>query len=108
MRSLLATLLMAHLVTGDLKPPSVFISVLVVVITFILLTLLVGIFILLFTIIALVIITLTQVRNKAHTLPYFLSLLEQLRFPKNRIILHIRSDLNEVPVIMTTMLFTIW
>jgi len=35
------------------------------------------------------------VRNKAHTLPYFLSLLEQLRFPKNRIILHIRSDLNE-------------
>ena len=41
----------------------------------------------------------TQVRNKAHTLPYFLSLLEQLRFPKNRIILHIRSDLNEVPVI---------
>ena len=46
----------------------------------------------------------TQVRNKAHTLPYFLSLFEQLRFPKNRIILHIRSDLNEVPVIMTNLL----
>ena len=97
MRSLLATLLVGHLVTGELKPPSVFISVLVVVITFIPLTLLVGIFILLFTTIALIIITSTQVRNKAHTLPYFLSLLEQLRFPKNRIILHIRSDLNEVP-----------
>lgn len=36
------------------------------------------------------------VRNKAHTLPYFLTLLENLAYPKNRIILHIRSDLNEV------------
>ena len=41
----------------------------------------------------------TQVRNKAHTLPFFLSLFEQLRFPKDRIIIHIRSDLNEVIVI---------
>ena len=44
-----------------------------------------------------------QVRNKAHTLPYFLSLLEQLNFPKDRIILHIRSDLNEV-MVMTIMM----
>ena len=37
-----------------------------------------------------------QVRNKAHTLPYFLSLLEGLDYPKERIIVHIRSDMNEV------------
>jgi collagen beta-1,O-galactosyltransferase len=36
------------------------------------------------------------VRNKAHTLPYFLSTLEQLSYPKERIVLHIRSDQNEV------------
>lgn len=35
------------------------------------------------------------VRNKAHTLPYFLSLLENLSYRKDRIILHIRSDHNE-------------
>ncbi|XP_022902450.2 glycosyltransferase 25 family member [Onthophagus taurus] len=33
-------------------------------------------------------------RNKAHTLPYFLSLLERLHYPKNRISLRIRSDHN--------------
>ena len=37
-----------------------------------------------------------QVRNKAHTLPYFLSLLEGLDYPKERIIVYIRSDMNEV------------
>ena len=36
------------------------------------------------------------VRNKAHTLPYFISCLESLNYPKNRIILHIRSDHNQV------------
>ncbi|XP_018577272.1 glycosyltransferase 25 family member [Anoplophora glabripennis] len=34
------------------------------------------------------------VRNKAHTLPYFLSNLERLNYPKNRISLWIRSDHN--------------
>lgn len=34
------------------------------------------------------------VRNKAHTLPYFLSFLENLEYPKNRISLWIRSDNN--------------
>ncbi|KAI4488630.1 hypothetical protein M0802_011446 [Mischocyttarus mexicanus] len=34
------------------------------------------------------------IRNKAHTLPYFLSLLEQQNYPKNRIKLWIRSDNN--------------
>ncbi|KAJ8964651.1 hypothetical protein NQ317_012321, partial [Molorchus minor] len=34
------------------------------------------------------------VRNKAHTLPYFLSNLEQLNYPKNRISLWIKSDHN--------------
>lgn len=34
------------------------------------------------------------VRNKAHTLPYFLSFLENLEYPKNRITLWIRSDNN--------------
>jgi len=63
MRSLITTLLLANLVIGGLKPPSVFVSVLV--------------------------------RNKAHTLPYFLSLLEGLDYPKERIIVHIRSDMNE-------------
>lgn len=33
-------------------------------------------------------------RNKAHTLPYFLSLLENLNYPKDRISLWIRSDHN--------------
>ncbi|XP_063244835.1 glycosyltransferase 25 family member-like isoform X2 [Bacillus rossius redtenbacheri] len=35
------------------------------------------------------------VRNKAHTLPYFLTLLERLDYPKERISLWIRSDHNE-------------
>ncbi|PSN54543.1 Glycosyltransferase 25 family member [Blattella germanica] len=35
------------------------------------------------------------VRNKAHTLPYFLTLLERLDYPKDRISLWIRSDHNE-------------
>ncbi|XP_033222160.1 glycosyltransferase 25 family member-like isoform X2 [Belonocnema kinseyi] len=34
------------------------------------------------------------VRNKAHTLPYFLSFLENLKYPKERISLWIRSDNN--------------
>nr|XP_018908006.1 PREDICTED: glycosyltransferase 25 family member [Bemisia tabaci] len=34
------------------------------------------------------------VRNKAHTLPYFLTLLENLNYPKQRIKLWIRSDHN--------------
>jgi collagen beta-1,O-galactosyltransferase len=34
------------------------------------------------------------VRNKAHTLPYFLSLLENLQYPKDRITLYIRSHHN--------------
>ncbi|CAL7944133.1 unnamed protein product [Xylocopa violacea] len=34
------------------------------------------------------------VRNKAHTLPYFLTLLEQLNYPKERIHLRIYSDNN--------------
>ncbi|KAG8038300.1 hypothetical protein G9C98_006627 [Cotesia typhae] len=34
------------------------------------------------------------VRNKAHTLPYFLSLLQNLEYPKDRISLWIRSDNN--------------
>ncbi|KAL6261421.1 hypothetical protein P5V15_006515 [Pogonomyrmex californicus] len=34
------------------------------------------------------------IRNKAHTLPYFLSLLERQNYPKNRISLWIRSDNN--------------
>ncbi|KAJ8924786.1 hypothetical protein NQ315_000939 [Exocentrus adspersus] len=34
------------------------------------------------------------VRNKAHTLPYFLSNLERLNYPKSRIALWIRSDHN--------------
>uniref|UniRef100_A0A0C9RI84 AAEL003481_0 protein n=1 Tax=Fopius arisanus TaxID=64838 RepID=A0A0C9RI84_9HYME len=34
------------------------------------------------------------VRNKAHTLPYFLSLFENLNYPKERISLWIRSDNN--------------
>ena len=42
-----------------------------------------------------------QVRNKAHTLPYFLSLLEGLDYPKERIIVHIRSDMNEVGTLQT-------
>ncbi|KAK9732225.1 hypothetical protein QE152_g13032 [Popillia japonica] len=33
-------------------------------------------------------------RNKAHTLPYFLSSLERLNYPKDRIALRIRSDHN--------------
>ncbi|GJQ78784.1 hypothetical protein Trydic_g2815 [Trypoxylus dichotomus] len=33
-------------------------------------------------------------RNKAHTLPYFLSTLEKLNYPKERIALRIRSDHN--------------
>ena len=36
------------------------------------------------------------VRNKAHTLPYFISCLESLNYPKNRTILHLRSDHNQV------------
>ena len=40
-------------------------------------------------------------RNKAHTLPYFLSLLEGLDYPKERIIVHIRSDMNEVGTLQT-------
>ncbi|KDR07691.1 hypothetical protein L798_02745, partial [Zootermopsis nevadensis] len=35
------------------------------------------------------------VRNKAHTLPYFLTLLERLDYPKDRISLWVRSDHNE-------------
>jgi len=35
------------------------------------------------------------VRNKEHTLPYFLSLLENQSYPKSRIILYLRSDNNE-------------
>jgi hypothetical protein len=35
------------------------------------------------------------VRNKAHLLPHFLYLLENLDYPKNRISLLIRSDHNE-------------
>ncbi|XP_054290734.1 glycosyltransferase 25 family member-like [Macrosteles quadrilineatus] len=35
------------------------------------------------------------VRNKAHTLPYFLTCLERLDYPKDRIMLWIRSDHNE-------------
>eukprot|EP00090_Calanus_glacialis_P014493 TRINITY_DN23297_c0_g1_i1.p1 TRINITY_DN23297_c0_g1~~TRINITY_DN23297_c0_g1_i1.p1 ORF type:complete len:567 (-),score=145.41 TRINITY_DN23297_c0_g1_i1:201-1901(-) len=35
------------------------------------------------------------VRNKAHTLPYFLSLLEKQTYPKSRIILYLRSDNNQ-------------
>jgi len=35
------------------------------------------------------------VRNKAHTLPYFISCLESLNYPKNRTILHLRSDHNQ-------------
>jgi len=35
------------------------------------------------------------VRNKEHTLPYFLSLLENQTYPKSRIILYLRSDNNE-------------
>lgn len=35
------------------------------------------------------------VRNKAHTLPYFLTLLERFDYPKHRISLWIRSDHNE-------------
>lgn len=34
-------------------------------------------------------------RNKAHTLPYFLRCLEELKYPKDRISLHIRTDHNE-------------
>lgn len=34
------------------------------------------------------------VRNKAHTLPYFLSIVEKLNYPKDRIALWIRSDHN--------------
>ncbi|KAK2578642.1 hypothetical protein KPH14_012134 [Odynerus spinipes] len=36
----------------------------------------------------------TLIRNKAHTLPYFLSLLEQQNYPKDRLSLWIRSDNN--------------
>lgn len=35
------------------------------------------------------------IRNKAHTLPYFFSYLENLNYPKDRIALWIRSDHNE-------------
>ncbi|CAG7838617.1 unnamed protein product [Allacma fusca] len=35
------------------------------------------------------------VRNKAHTLPYFLTLLERLDYPEDRISIWIRSDHNE-------------
>lgn len=35
------------------------------------------------------------VRNKAHTLPYFLTYLERLEYPKDRISLWIRSDHNQ-------------
>jgi len=35
------------------------------------------------------------VRNKAHTLPYFLSLLENQTYPKSRTILYLRSDNNQ-------------
>jgi len=35
------------------------------------------------------------VRNKAHTLPYFLTQLENLEYPKDRIVLHIRSHHNQ-------------
>ncbi|XP_046681820.1 glycosyltransferase 25 family member [Homalodisca vitripennis] len=35
------------------------------------------------------------VRNKAHTLPYFLTCLERLDYPKDRLTLWIRSDHNE-------------
>jgi collagen beta-1,O-galactosyltransferase len=34
-------------------------------------------------------------RNKAHTLPYFFAMLDQLDYPKKKIRLHIRSDHNE-------------
>ena len=33
-------------------------------------------------------------RNKAHTLPYFLGQVEELEYPKDRIILFIRTDHN--------------
>ncbi|XP_059470309.1 glycosyltransferase 25 family member [Neocloeon triangulifer] len=36
-----------------------------------------------------------QVRNKAYTLPYFLTALENLNYPKDRLSLWIRSDHNE-------------
>ena len=42
-----------------------------------------------------------QVRNKAHTLPYVLTLLEGLSYPKDRMVLHIRSDLNQVNIEQT-------
>ncbi|XP_057376858.1 glycosyltransferase 25 family member-like [Daphnia carinata] len=35
------------------------------------------------------------VRNKAHTLPYFLKLFEELDYPKNRLTLWIKSDQNQ-------------
>ena len=106
MRLLLATLLIAHLVTGGVKPPSVFISVLVGpthhhIILFLLVIFILCISILIFILLFIIVMVNPQVRNKAHTLPYFLSLLEQLQYPKDRIILHIRSDLNEV---MTTVM----
>jgi len=51
------------LVSGFIKQPSIFISILV--------------------------------RNKEHTLPYFLTLLEKQSYPKSRIILYLRSDNNQ-------------
>jgi len=66
MLSVHLVLVMAGISVGmgsDLKPPSVFISV--------------------------------MVRNKEHALPYFLSSLYKQSYPKNRIILYLRSDHNQ-------------
>lgn len=41
------------------------------------------------------VLIVTLVRNKAHTLPYFLSSLEGLNYPKERISFYIHSDHNE-------------
>lgn len=40
------------------------------------------------------VLIISLIRNKAHTLPYFFSFLENLNYPKDRISLFIRSDHN--------------
>lgn len=40
------------------------------------------------------VLIISLIRNKAHTLPYFFSFLENLNYPKDRISLYLRSDHN--------------
>lgn len=41
------------------------------------------------------VLIVSLVRNKAHTLPYFFSYLQELNYPKDRISLFLRTDHNE-------------